>query len=93
MYILSTFAAGVLVSPQSMKTQKLVPGDPLSLENDAPWVYSPFLAALGAAGAHPWVRKVVAEGLFLLTKLCQRSLTSLWHCLLRQPSVPPVQRH
>ncbi|KAG8923145.1 hypothetical protein FRC00_006574, partial [Tulasnella sp. 408] len=55
------FAAGTLVSREELKAQidHLVPDDPSTPKNDAPWASSPFLTALAKAGSsYNWVSNI-----------------------------------
>lgn len=63
LYLLAVFAAGTLVPRDELKAQMdhLIPADPSTPKNDAPWASSPFLTALAKAGSsYNWV------GLFTL---------------------------
>ncbi|KAG8973536.1 hypothetical protein FRC05_008707 [Tulasnella sp. 425] len=60
-YLLAIFVAGTLVPLDVLKAQMehLIPSDPSSPRNDAPWASSPFLTALARAGSnYNWVANI-----------------------------------
>lgn len=61
LYLLAVFAAGTLVPRKDLKDQMdhLVPDDPSTPKNDAPWASSPFLTALAKAGSgYNWIANI-----------------------------------
>ncbi|KIO28116.1 hypothetical protein M407DRAFT_22736 [Tulasnella calospora MUT 4182] len=61
LYLLAVFAAGTLVPRKDLKDQMdhLVPEDPSTQKNDAPWASSPFLTALEKAGSgYNWIANI-----------------------------------